>query len=124
VTVIWNPQGFGSPNVRGNMPAAYWPGAAFVDMVGNDLYDMKGRATWEWAHRLYRRYPTKPYGFPEWGLWGIDDPAFIRRMRRFVENHRRLELLSWFNGKNGSIFDLKTKPASRRAYRRFITPLG
>jgi hypothetical protein len=124
VRVIWNPQGFGSPNVRGNMPAAYWPGARFVDVVGNDIYDIRGRAMWEAADNLYDAHPNKPYAFPEWGLWGIDHPAFIRDMRRFVRTHPRTDLLVWYNGDNGSIFDLKSKPASRRAYRRYITPLG
>ena len=86
VRVIWNPQGFGSPNVPGNMPAAYWPGKDFVDVVGNDLYDISGQATWGAAHRLYKQYPGKPYAFPEWGLWGIDDPGFIRQMRRWVDD--------------------------------------
>ncbi len=122
--VIWNPQGFGSPNVSGNMPAAYWPGPGFVDVVGNDLYDISGRAMWEAAHDLYRAHPEKPYAFPEWGLWGLDDPGFIRDMRRWVDTHRRVELLAWYNGPPHSIWDLATKPASRKAYRRYITPLG
>jgi hypothetical protein len=124
VRVIWNPQGFGSPNVRGNMPKAYWPGNAFVDMVGNDLYNISGRAMWEAADKLYDTFPKKPYSFPEWGLWGHDDPGFIREMRSFVKTHKRTGLLVWYNGDNGSIFDLKSKPASRREYRRLITPLG
>ena len=38
VKLLWNPQGEGSPNVKGNAPRDYWPGAAFVDYVGDDLY--------------------------------------------------------------------------------------
>jgi hypothetical protein len=124
VRVIWNPQGFGSPNVPGNMPRAYWPGGRFVDMVGNDLYNINGRAMWAAADDLYDDFRGKPYAFPEWGLWGNDDPGFIREMKDFVRRHDRVELLVWYNGDNGSIFDLKSKPASRRAYRRLITPLG
>ncbi len=124
VSVIWNPQGFGSPNVPGNMPAAYWPGGDYVDVVGNDLYDIAYRATWEAADDLYDQYPGKPHAFPEWGLWGIDDPAFIRRMRGFVDTHPRVELLAWYNGHPGQIWDLATKPESRRAYRRLIVPLA
>ncbi|MGB2953819.1 MAG: hypothetical protein WBB74_10595 [Gaiellaceae bacterium] len=123
--VIWNPQGFGSPDVPGNRAAAYYPGDRYVDIVGNDLYDIKYRAQWEANDRLYKAHPSKPYAFPEWGLWGIDDPAFIRHMASFVRSHRRVELLSWFNGqRRGSIFDLASKPASRRLYRSLITPLG
>lgn len=124
VRVIWNPQGFGSPNIPGNMPKAYWPGNDFVDMVGNDIYNIAGRAMWEAADKLYDTFRKKPYAFPEWGLWGLDDPGFIREMRNFVRTHKRVKLLVWYNGDNGSIFDLQSKPASRREYRRLITPLG
>ena len=56
---------------------------------------------------------------------GIDDPAFIRSMAKFVRTHRRVEMLSWFNGLNrGGTFDIATKPGSRAAYRALITPLG
>jgi hypothetical protein len=123
--VIWNPQGYGSPDVPGNRAAAYYPGDHYVDVVGNDLYDINYKAQWDANARLYKAHPSKPYAFPEWGLWGIDDPKFIRRMAKFVKTHRRVELLSWFNGVHpGSIFDLASKPKSRRAYRALITPLG
>lgn len=123
--VIWNPQGAGSPDVPGNRPQAYYPGDGYVDVVGNDLYDIGGRPQWAANERLYRAHPSKPYAFPEWGLWGIDDPSFIRAMASFVRGHRRVELLSWFNGQaSGGTFDIGTKPRSRAAYRALITPLG
>jgi hypothetical protein len=122
--VIWNPQGYGSPNVPDNRAQAYYPGNRYVDVVGNDLYDIRGKAEWAANDRLYRAHPSKPYAFPEWGLWGIDDPAFVRRMGGWARTHRRLELLAWYESKAGSIFDLGDKPKSRAAYRRSITPLG
>ena len=123
--VIWNPQGEGSPNVPGNRPQAYYPGDRYVDVVGNDIYDIGFRPQWDANEKLYRAHPSKPYAFPEWGLWGIDDPQFIRAMAKFVRSHRRVELLSWFNGKaSGGTFDIATKPRSRAAYRALITPLG
>lgn len=122
--VIWNPQGHGSPNLPGNSAQAYYPGDSYVDMVGNDLYNIRFKAEWESNERLYRAHPNKPFGFPEWGNWGIDDPSFIRRMAQFVRTHRRVELLSWFDSKPGSIWDLGSKPRSRAAYRSFIVPLG
>jgi hypothetical protein len=33
-------------------------------------------------------------------------------------------LLAWFNGKPGSIFDLRSKPSSAAAYRKYISSLG
>jgi hypothetical protein len=122
--VIWNPQGFGDPEIPANSAQAYYPGDAFVDVVGNDLYDIRGKAEWEANERLYRAHPTKPYAFPEWGLWGIDDPSFVRTMATFLRTHKRTELAAYFESASGSIFDLATKPHSRAAYRALITPLG
>ena len=122
--VVWNPQGYGSPNLPGNSAQAYYPGNRYVDVVANDLYDIGGKAEWAANDRLYRAHPAKLYAIAEWGLWGIDDPAFVRRMGGWARTHRRLILLSWFESNPGSIFDLANKPASRAAYRRYITPLG
>jgi hypothetical protein len=122
--VIWNPQGYGSPDLPGNTAQSYYPGDAYVDVVGNDLYDIRGKAEWAANESLYRAHPSKKYAIPEWGLWGIDDPAFVRKMGAFARTHPRLELLSYFNSKAGSIFDLATKPKSLAAYRAVITPLG
>jgi Glycosyl hydrolase family 26 len=122
--VIWNPQGYGAPNIPANSAQAYYPGDAYVDVVGNDLYDQGFKAEWDAAEALYRAHPSKPYAFPEWGLWGIDDPAFVERMARFVRTHRRVELIAYFDSKPGSTWDLGSKPRSRAAYRRLITKLG
>jgi hypothetical protein len=124
VQVVWNPQGYGSPDLPGNSAQAYYPGDAFVDVVGDDLYDIRGKAEWAAADALYKAHPKKPFSFPEWGLWGIDDPAFIKQMATFVKTHRRTRMIAYFNAKPGSIFDLESKPKSLAAYRRYIVPLG
>jgi hypothetical protein len=124
IKVMWNPQGYGSPDLPGNAARAYYPGHRYVDVVGNDLYLIRGKAEWAAAERLYRDFPSKPYAFAEWGLWGIDDPSFIRTMAQFVRSHRRVELVAWYNGRPGSVFDIGSKPRAKAAYRRSITPLG
>lgn len=125
VQVIWNPQGFGDPDIPQNSAAAYYPGNPFVDVVGDDLYDQHFKAEWPAADALYRAHPRKRFAFPEWGLWGIDDPSFVKTMATFVRMHRRTILISYFNGATRhSVFDIGTKPHSRAAYRRYITPLG
>ena len=124
VKVVWNPQGYGSPDLPGNTAQAYYPGDKYVDMVGDDLYDIRGKAEWPAADALYKAHPSKPYSFPEWGLWGIDDPAFIEQMAQFVRTHHRTKLIAYFNAKPGSIFDLASKPRSLAAYKREIVPLG
>jgi len=122
--IVWNPQGYGAPDIPANSAAAYYPGDAYVDVVANDLYDQDFKAAWEANDRLYAAHPGKPYAIAEWGLWGIDDPAYVERMASFVKTHPRMELLSYFNSKPGSLWDLASKPRSRAAYRRLITPLG
>jgi hypothetical protein len=123
--IVWNPQGFGAPNVPGNSAQAYYPGDAYVDVVGNDLYDMRGHgATWSAAEALYKAHPDKPYAFPEWGVWGFDDPSFVRAMAAFVRRHSRVEFIAYNSGRPGSVWDLASKPASRAAYRALITPFG
>jgi len=125
VQLVWNPQGFGSPDLPGNSANAYYPGNAYVDVVADDLYDIAGHgATWAAAQKLYDSHPSKPFGFGEWGLWGIDDPSFVHAMGAFARSHPRLVLLAFFNGKPGSIFDLHSKPRSAAAYRKYISPLG
>ena len=122
--IVWNPQGFGAPDVPGNSAQAYYPGDKYVDVVGNDLYDIRGKVEWDANERLYRAHPRKPFAIAEWGLWGIDDPGFVRAMATFARTHSRLELLAYFESAEGSVFDLATKPRSRAAYRSLITTLG
>jgi hypothetical protein len=91
----------------------------------DDLYDIRGHgATWTAAEKLYRAHPAKAFAFPEWGLWGFDDPRFVRTMATWVRTHPRTELISYYSGRPGSVFDLASKPASRAANRTLITPLG
>jgi hypothetical protein len=123
--MVWNPQGFGSPDVPGNAAQKYYPGDAYVDVIGDDLYDIAGHgATWAAAQKLYDAHPSKPFAFPEWGLWGFDDPQFVRDMAKWLRSHKRVEFAAYFSGKSGSVWDLATKPGSRAAYRALITPLG
>jgi beta-mannanase len=122
--MVWNPQGYGAPDIPANSAGAYYPGDAFVDVVANDLYDQGFKAAWEANDALYAAHPRKPYAIPEWGLWGIDDPAYVEKMAAWVKSHPRMELLAYFSSRPGSLWDLASKPRSRAAYRRTITPLG
>jgi hypothetical protein len=122
--LVWNPQGFGNPNIAANSANAYYPGDAYVDVVANDIYDQGYKAAWDANEALWASHRNKPFGIAEWGLWGIDDPPFVERMAAFVKSHARIEFLAYFSGRPGSVWDLSSKPRSRAAYRRHITPLG
>ena len=41
--IVWNPQGYGSPNLAGNSAAAYYPGDPYVDVVADDLYNITAK---------------------------------------------------------------------------------
>ena len=107
----------------GNRPAAYYPGDAYVDVVGDDPYDL-GSVDWNAIEQLYRAHPRKGFAFPEWGLQAIDDASFVTHMASFVRTHRRVELLSFYNGRPGGVYDIASKPRVRAAYRRLILPLA
>jgi hypothetical protein len=122
--IVWNPQGYGAPDVPANSAAAYYPGDAYVDVVANDLYRQSTGAAWDANEQLYAAHRDKPYAIAEWGLWGMDDPAYVQQMATFAKTHPRMEFLAYFNSKPGSLWDLGSKPRSRDAYRKLITPLG
>jgi Glycosyl hydrolase family 26 len=124
VKVFWNPQGYGSPNIRKNSANAYYPGDKYVDVFGNDLYDIGYRAAWDANSTLFKSHPSKPFLIGEWGLWGIDDPSFIRHMAHFVAAHPRVKGIVWYKSQKGSIFDIGSKPKSLAAYKKYIVPQG
>ena len=123
MTVVWNPLAVGEPPVAGNGYRDYFPGLAFVDAYGNNYYNTNGTYAFHRTLDLYRAYPRKPFYFPEWGLT-IDDPGYIRAFATFVRQHRRVQFASFYNGTPGRAYDLRRKPRSLAAYRRFIVPLG
>ena len=75
VQVVWNPQGYGSPDLPGNSAQAYYPGDKYVDMVGDDLYDIRGKAEWPAAERLYQRAPVEAVRVPRMGPLGHRRPV-------------------------------------------------
>jgi hypothetical protein len=112
VAFMWIPQTVGSPAIRANSPAAYWPGGAYVDWVGSDLYSrFQNFRALEKFYRTYRR----PFAFGEWGLWGRDDVRFVQRFFRWLPTHARVRMVVYFQGNRpGSTFDLRRYPRSRR----------
>ena len=124
VKVIWNPQGYGDPDLAGNSAQAYYPGERYVDVVADDLYDIRGKVQWAAAEALYNAHPGKPFAVPEWGLWNFDDPDFVGQMAAFLRTHTTHGVANYYSGAPGSIFDLASKPRSLAAYRQLISPLG
>jgi hypothetical protein len=118
IAIVWNPQGEGSPNVRGNQPLDYYPGNRYVDWVANDLYSISSGANWRAQNYMYTTFKNKPFMMAEWAPWGKDDPAYVRAMFKWVASHPRTRALVYFNGTSADTFKLRKKSASLRAYRR------
>lgn len=92
-------------------PRPMWPGDAYVDLVGYDVYwkpkDMGGEG-WEtvdaatgWRMRLNNSYNEwgvggmlafakskgKPFQIDEWGVWGPDAAPFVEGMAAFLRDN-------------------------------------
>ena len=124
--IVWNPLGGGGPDIPANAATNFYPGDRYVDVVGNDMYTSNGvySAAKNEALYAFARAHGKPYALPEFGLAGGDFPDFIRYICGFIRGHARIELAAYYEAKGASRYDLATKPASKQAYRRCLTPLG
>ena len=121
VKIIWNPQGHGTPFIPANGPRAYWPGSAYVDIVGDDLYSDSGEPSWTGMDVLYSF--GKPFLVAEWALEREDDAAWIHRMFAWVATHSRTVGIVYFDkGWSGGsgVYQLRTKPRGLAAYRQEI----
>ena len=70
LSMLWVPQTEGTPNIAANSAAAYWPGPQYVDWVGTDFYSRF--PAFAKLERFYAQYPSKPFVFGEWAMWGAD----------------------------------------------------
>ncbi|MGH2917875.1 MAG: glycoside hydrolase family 26 protein [Solirubrobacteraceae bacterium] len=109
----WSPVAGSSYVKRGKRrlrAASAWPGDAYVDFVGLDVFDQSyipkyRNATARWKnyvrqhdglawHAKFAAAHRKPMTFPEWGLsdridghGGADNPYFIRQMYNWIQSH-------------------------------------
>jgi hypothetical protein len=117
VSFMWAPQTAGTPDTPANSPAAYYPGSAYVDIVGTDFYS--AYPNFRGLQSLYSAYPTKPFGFNEWAMWVSGDPGFVRELFAFVHSHRRTALMVYNDGLSSSgPFRLSKFPAATEEIRR------
>jgi PKD repeat protein len=124
--ILWSPLAGGNPRVAGNAPSAYFPGAAYVDVEGGDIYDEGGTAPWSELDALASAAAGRhePFSVPEWGLSGIDDPTFVTQMCSFLKAHGSTEASVFYESRPGSKYDLGDKPRSAAAYRSCVVPLA
>jgi hypothetical protein len=139
---VWNPN---LSNV-GPDPALAYPGDAYVDDIGLDVYDrgLSGGETplQRWNDLLHQQYGLqwqaafasahgKPIAFPEWGLVhdpgannaGGDDPYFIQQMHSWFASHNTA-FEDYFDGGEdaGSTFDINDGdfPKAATSYRQLF----
>lgn len=117
VSFMWAPQTEGTPNTPANSAAAYYPGGAYVNIVGTDFYS--AFPNFRGLQELYSAHPTKPFGFNEWAMWRSGDPGFVRQLFAFVRSHRRIGLMVYNEGLTSSgPFRLERFPAATAELRR------
>jgi hypothetical protein len=126
--IVWSPLASDNPRVPGNKAKEYFPGAAYVDVMGGDIYSEAAGDTAPWAglEALFTaaRANGKPFSVPEAGLNGVDNPAAVRHLCSFLKSHPATEMFAYYESKPGSPYDLASKPLSSAAYRQCITPLA
>jgi hypothetical protein len=121
VSFVWCPQVAGLPAVAGNSPADYYPGDRYVDWVGTDFYSKF--PNFPGLDAFYAEYPSKPFAFGEWAIWGGDNPAWVQELFSWVDAHQRVRMMLYNDGyiTNGP-FRLNEDPASTVAIRQALAP--
>jgi hypothetical protein len=120
LAMAWVPQTRGTPDIPANMPAAYWPGGAFVDWVGTDFYSKFPR--FDWLEQFHDRFQGKPFMFGEWALWDRDDAGFVRRLFGWINDHPRVRMVVYNQGglANGP-FRLNRYPKAKNELREQLS---
>lgn len=123
VAIIWSPLPAGSPTVKANYPARYWPGKKWVDWVATDFYSRYNN----WGHlkRFYSKWSKKkglPMALTEWGLWGEDSPGFVRRIFRFVRSREQIRMMVYYQDFGSSnVFRIQNFPRSLRTLKNQLS---
>ncbi len=119
VSIIWSPLPAGSPTVRQNFPGHYWPGGKWADWVATDFYNRYNN--WNHLKRFYVRWAVRmdrPMALTEWGLWGSDDPRFVRQIFAFVRKRARMKMMVYYQDFGCcNVFRLQNFPLSEDVVR-------
>ena len=142
---IWNPNAGEGNNLSGRTTQDTWPGEAYVNFVGLDIYDNVGGISYVQADvnqildfascqpqsgwpQLQNTTTTTnssactplPVAFPEWGLDGSDDTTYMTYMTGVMNNASdNVGLQSYFSctaAECGFSSDLTQFPNSEKIY--------
>jgi HAMP domain-containing protein len=121
VALLWVPLSFGNPEIAKNHPSHFWPGGSYVDWVGTTWYSPYKRSSAMNALYRGRAWRSKPFVFAEWGVWGRDEPGFVRQFFSFLRSHRRVRMAIYYQSASlKAEFRLATHPQSRAALRQKV----
>lgn len=125
----------------GSDPSAEWPGAAYVDLIGDDVFDWGGGLAGQYPRRMnghkdhqaawnelltnpaglnwlarFAAAKRKPIAIPEWGLayqryGGGDDPLYVANMIAWQKKHHVAVSIYWGIGHTGSAARPPSGPA-------------
>ena len=110
------------PRPPGNSAQAYYPGDRYVDVVGDDLYDIRGKAQWRQRAPLLARTPRSRSRSPS-GASGASTTRRSCSRWRFVQNHRRSSC-SRTSTPSRARFSTSRPSREPRAPTSVIVPLG
>lgn len=121
---VWNPNEGSFPNFNWNHTLMYYPGDAYVDVVGLTAYNTgtyyasvgeSWKTFTELYETLYSRYCqwfAQPLMITEFScaVQGGDKAAWVADMFQQIENYPRIHAAVWWNGAD---YDPETKGVSR-----------
>ena len=119
VSMVWSPLPGGSPATKKNRPMRFYPGGAYVDWVGSDIYSKY--PVWKTLTRFYRikKIRRKPFALTEWGVSAGDDPKFVKKLFRWVRAHKRTKMLVYYQDFGASnSYRIQNYPRSLRVMAR------
>jgi hypothetical protein len=121
VALMWVPLSFGNPEIARNHPRHFWPGAQYVDWVGTTWYSPYKASSAMHSFYSFPLWRRKPFAFAEWGVWGRDDPGFVRQFFAFVRTHPRVRMAVYYQSALlKPEFRLSAHPGSRAALRQAL----
>jgi hypothetical protein len=121
VALMWVPLSFGNPEIPKNHPRHFWPGGPYVDWVGTSWYSPYKASQAMHDFYIYPLWRRKPFAFAEWGIWGRDDPGFVRQFFGFLKTHPRVRMAVYYQSALlKREFRLSAHPSSRAALRQAL----
>jgi hypothetical protein len=121
VALMWVPLSYGNPETAANHPKHFYPGGAYVDWVGTTWYSPYKTTSAINSFYGFPAWKRKPFAFAEWGVWGADDPGFVRQFFGFLKAHKRVRMAVYYQSASlKPEFALANHPATRAALRQAV----